>query len=58
MPIQKLLIFVFAVCLAWWVTTRDLLPAPVRPIAQIIIVVVAVIWIIVHINGLLHCCTI
>lgn len=57
MPIAKLLVFLIVVCGAWYITTLDLVPAPFVKVARALIVVIGLIWIVVNITGILHCCT-
>lgn len=59
MPIAKLLIFLIVLFAAWYVNDKtELVPPPVRPVARVVMIVIALIWIVVNINGLLTCCTI
>lgn len=56
MSITSLVVALVLFCIAYFVIQR-LVPAEFKQLAMIVLIGAAVIWVVTHLNALLHCCT-
>lgn len=56
MSVETLVVALVLFCIAYFVIQR-LVPAEFKQLAMIILIGAVVIWVVTHLNALLHCCS-